>query len=196
MVTELEWHNFKALCGYAIFSFTTQSCQSIVGSQNINRNRTKWWRRYWTERQTKKKKKKIHTHTYIYIFGQRNLAGYSPWGCKESTRLSTHTHTHTYMCVCVCVCVYIYIYIYTYICVLSHFNHVWLCDPMNYSLPGSCVHGILQVRILQWVAMPPSKGSSWHRDQTWVPCGSCIAGKFFTTEPPGKLIYIYNSLNL
>ena len=41
-----------------------------------------------------------------------------------------------------------------------------LCDPMDYSLPGSSVHGILQARILEWVTMPSSKGSSQPRDIT------------------------------
>ena len=36
------------------------------------------------------------------------------------------------------------------------------CDPMDCSLPGSCVHGILQARILEWVAMPSSRGSWYH----------------------------------
>ena len=35
-----------------------------------------------------------------------------------------------------------------------------LCDPMDHNLPGSSAHGILQVRILEWVAMPSSRGSS------------------------------------
>ena len=48
-----------------------------------------------------------------------------------------------------------------------------LCDPMNCRLPGFSVHGILQVRILEWVAVPFSRGSSQPRDQTMV---SCIAG--------------------
>ena len=43
-----------------------------------------------------------------------------------------------------------------------------LCDPMDCSLPGSSVHGILQVRILEWVAMPSSRGSSQPKDQTHV----------------------------
>ena len=47
--------------------------------------------------------------------------------------------------------------------VLSHFSHVWLCDPMDCSLPGSSVDGILQARILEWVVMPSSRGSSQHR---------------------------------
>ena len=48
-----------------------------------------------------------------------------------------------------------------------------LCDPMNCSLPGSSVHGILQATILEWVTMPSSRGSSQPRGQTWV---SRIAG--------------------
>ena len=43
-----------------------------------------------------------------------------------------------------------------------------LCDPVDCSLPDSSVHGILQARILEWVAMPSSRGSSWPRDWTWV----------------------------
>ena len=49
-----------------------------------------------------------------------------------------------------------------------------LCDPMNYSLPGSSVLGILQARILEWVALPFSRGSSWVRDPTCVSYVSCI----------------------
>ena len=43
-----------------------------------------------------------------------------------------------------------------------------LCYPMVYSPPGSCVHGILQARILEWIAMPCSRGSSQSKDQTHV----------------------------
>ena len=45
-----------------------------------------------------------------------------------------------------------------------------LCNPMDYSPPGFSVHGILQARILEWVAMPSSKGSSLPGDQTCVSC--------------------------
>ena len=48
---------------------------------------------------------------------------------------------------------------------------------MDHSLPGSSTHRILQARILEWVAISFSRGSSQPRDQTWV---SCIAAKFFT----------------
>ena len=52
-----------------------------------------------------------------------------------------------------------------------------LYDPINCSPPGSSVHEIFQARILEWVAMPSSRGSSQPRDPTQV---SHIAGRFFT----------------
>ena len=52
-----------------------------------------------------------------------------------------------------------------------------LCDPLDCSPPGSSVHGMFQARILEWVVMPSSRGSSQTRDQTQV---SGIAGRFFT----------------
>ena len=52
-----------------------------------------------------------------------------------------------------------------------------LCDPMECSLPGSSVHGILQARILEWVAVPFSGRSSQPRDRTRT---SLISGGFFT----------------
>ena len=64
-----------------------------------------------------------------------------------------------------------------------------LCNPMDGSLPASSVRGILQARILEWVAMPFSRGSSWLRDGAHISCGSCFAGGFFTAEPPGKPLH-------
>ena len=58
------------------------------------------------------------------------------------------------------------------------FSQVWrFHNPIDCSLPGSSVHGISQARILEWIAISFSRGSSWPRNQTWV---SCIAGGFFT----------------
>ena len=57
------------------------------------------------------------------------------------------------------------------------------CNPMDYRLPASSVHGIIWARILEWVAIPFSRGPFRPRDQSRV---SCIAGSFFTAEPPGK----------
>ena len=50
-----------------------------------------------------------------------------------------------------------------------------LCNSMDCSLPGSSVHGILQARILEWVAIPFARGTSQAKNQTQV---SCIAGRF------------------
>ena len=69
------------------------------------------------------------------------------------------------------------------VCMLSCFIHVWLCNPMEYSLPDSSVHGILQARILEWAAMPSSRASSWPRDRTHI---SFIAGGFFTHQDTWK----------
>ena len=52
-----------------------------------------------------------------------------------------------------------------------------LCDPMDCSLPGSSIHGVLEARTLEWVAFPFSRDSYQPRDQTQV---SSIAGGFFT----------------
>ena len=58
-----------------------------------------------------------------------------------------------------------------------------LLQHMDCSPPGSSVHGIFQARILEWVDISISRGSSRHRDQTHI---SFLAGGFFNTEPPGK----------
>ena len=61
-------------------------------------------------------------------------------------------------------------------------------DLMDCSLPGSSVHGILQARILEWVAIFSSRGSSPPGTEPTFSCVSCIGRQdtFFTTEPPGK----------
>ena len=85
-------------------------------------------------------------------------------------------------------------------------SHPTLCNHMGYSLPGSSVHRTLQARILEWVAISFSRGSSWLRDLAQV---SFIADRFFTiwvtlhpskfkvrmnpfffsSDPPDKYIY-------
>ena len=62
-------------------------------------------------------------------------------------------------------------------------SRVWLfATPWTYLL-GSSVHGIFQARVLEWVAMSFSRGSSWLRDWTQV---SCIVGRRLPSEPPGS----------
>ena len=68
-------------------------------------------------------------------------------------------------------------------CMLSW---VQLCNPMDCSQPGSSVHGILQARILEGVALPSSGGSSDPGIEPASSCISCTADGFFTTEPSGK----------
>ena len=62
-----------------------------------------------------------------------------------------------------------------------------LCGPVDYSLPGSSVHGIFQAKILEGVAISFSKGSS----QLAYLTSPALAGRFFTTTPPGKLQEIW-----
>ena len=61
--------------------------------------------------------------------------------------------------------------------VIKSLSRVWLLQPMDCSLPCSSIHGFLQARILEWVAVSFSRGSSQPRNRTQV---SCIAGRFFT----------------
>ena len=64
-------------------------------------------------------------------------------------------------------------------------------QPMDYSPPGSSVHETVQGRILEWVAIPFSRGSSWPRDWTWV---SCIAGDSLPSEPQGSPLKMHCQL--
>ena len=127
---------------------------------------------------------------WLRIHLQCGKPGFYPWvGIEEPGRLQSmrlqrvgHDWVTKYTAQ--------HIHIHVYIVVVKSLSHVGLFhDPMGSSLPGPSVHGISQARILEWVAISISKGSSWPRDWT---CISCIAGRFFSSEPPGKLlIYIY-----
>ena len=74
----------------------------------------------------------------------------------------------------------------------GEWNRVWLYYPMDCSLPGSSIHGILQARILEWVAISFSRRSPWPRDRTQV---SHISGRRFnlwaTREAPGCLCKVH-----
>ena len=64
------------------------------------------------------------------------------------------------------------------------FEIPWTVGLLQWELPGSSVHGILQARILEWVAISYSRGSSPLRDPTGI---SSTAGGFFSAESQGKL---------
>ena len=90
------------------------------------------------------------------------------WAIVTESDTTKQTHMHKHACalqrVCVCVCV----------CTLNRFSSIWLCNPMDCSLPDSSVHGILHARLLDWVAMLSFRGSSWPRGRTHISYVSCI----------------------
>ena len=128
----------------------------------------------------------MYTHAYIHV---------CIYVCDYVSMCSVVYVCVMYMYMCVCVCVYVLVclcmcmsmymcvYVYMSMCVcisvcvracLICFNCVLLCNVMACSPPGSSVHGILQARILEWVAMPSSRESSRSSDQTHVSYVSCI----------------------
>ena len=69
-----------------------------------------------------------------------------------------------------------------YVSVLVTYSYLTLCDPMDYSLLGSSVRGILQARTLQWVALLSSRGSSRPGIEPAILVSPTLAGGFFTTS--------------
>ena len=142
--------------------------------------------------------------------GQRSLVGYSSgvaesWTWLSHTHTNTHTHTKTkktstqktklktnskigdWNLPVTCAS----------ICAKMLQSCLALCDPMDWSPPGSSVHGILQARILEWVAMPSSRESSQPRDQTHVSYVSCIGRRvFYQYCHPGSPTYNINTSDL
>ena len=75
-------------------------------------------------------------------------------------------------------------------CALVTQSRLTLCDTLDCNPPGSSVHGIFQARILEWVAISSSRGSSQPRDQTCGSRVSCIAGISYTCWSPYGYTYI------
>ena len=81
---------------------------------------------------------------------------------------------------------------YCTIAPISHvksLSHIWLCDPMDYSLPGSSVHGIFQARVLEWVAISFSRGSSQPRVWTWVSHTTGRRSTIWATREASKVMF-------
>ena len=91
-------------------------------------------------------------------------------------------------CVCVCVCVCVY--------AKSLQSCSTLCNPTDHSLPGSSVYLTLQVRILNWVAMPSSRGSSQPRVEPVSLMSPALAGRLFTTHTSGVRLLDVSSKSL
>ena len=112
---------------------------------------------------------------------------YSMWG--NCIRVTTHSSVNTvfpflsivvilYMCACMCAKS------------LQSCSTLW--DAMDYSPPGYSVHGILQARILEWVAISSSRGSTWPRDlRTPESYVSCIGRRCLPLAPAGKPNTLY-----
>ena len=77
-------------------------------------------------------------------------------------------------------------------CMSQSLNSVWLCDSMDYSLPGSSVHRIYQARILEFAIPYPGDLPDWRVIPTSL-VSPALAGGFFTTVPQGSTIYFKNS---
>ena len=140
------------------------------------------------------------THSSVLAWeipGTGEPGGLPSMGLRESdttewlhfTFIYTHTHTHTdiYVCACVNVCVCIT----ESLCCTSESNTLQihyvlrcpvLCGPVDYSLQGLSVQGILQARILEWIAVPSSKGSSQPRDWVHVSKSPALADRLFTAS--------------
>ena len=148
-----------------------------------------------------------HAHTYACSCA---FATCVPACVCMSVYVCACAHAYAWSCtscvlyVCSCVCVHMCVFVcmslqvctcastcvYVRVCVCGvHVCVARLCltlgNRVDYSPPISSP-GILQARILEWVAISSSRGSSWPRDQTHVPCVSCIVGGFFTAVPLGK----------
>ena len=87
--------------------------------------------------------------------------------CRVSFRWTSKWFNYTHTCACV-------LFMSPQLCPT-------LCNPMDCSPPGFSVHGILQARILKWVAMLSSRGSSWPRDWTCISYVSCIGSVQFSS---------------
>ena len=116
-----------------------------------------------------------HTHTRSSTFLQTSDLGHWQAGivntyvlCVQYKRKLNLKHKIDLKCVCAQSC-------------------PALCHPVDCSPRGSSVRGIFQARILERVAISFSSGSSALRDWTRVSCVTCMAGGFFTTEPPGNV---------
>ena len=122
---------------------------------------------------------------------RKGKEGVSHRACRDSTavhafwfRISRDQNYEAINCYCFKTCKFGY-FLTAALCSVAQFCPS-IFGPKDCSPPSSSVCWIPQARVLEWVAISFSRGSSWPRDQTCVSCVSCIAGRFFTTEPLGS----------
>ena len=99
------------------------------------------------------------------------------------------------VCVCMCVCVYVCVCVCVHVCSVTR-SCLTLCNPMDYSPQGFSVHGIFKVRILQQVTI--SYPGDLPDLETWPESlrSLALAGRFFITAPPGKLLSDARSIQI
>ena len=142
---------------------------------------------------------RLCVESWVYAVWWYSLAGYSPYGCKElditeqlsKSNLSKPVAYYRGNCV---PSRNIWQRLETFLVimivgVLSEWvkvtqSYLTLCDPVDFT-----VHGILQARILEWIAIPFSRRSSKPRDRTQV---SCIAGRFFASWATREMLLASN----
>ena len=115
-----------------------------------------------------------------------SLPGFSVHGILQARTLEwaaisfsrTESISPLCVCVCVCVCVCAHTYLVTQSCPT-------LCNPVDCSSPDSSVHGILQARILEWVAIPFSRGLP---KQGIKPGSPALHADFLSSEPPSPIL--------
>ena len=105
------------------------------------------------------------------------------WSQMQVIQICTKVWKHWYKLIRMSNCIYVCVCVCVSVCVLVVFD-----SATPWSVAKLLFHGILQARILEWVAIPSSRGSSQTRDQTWA---SCIAGKFFTIRASREALTIH-----
>ena len=123
------------------------------------------WKTVW--RHCKKLKRELLYGPVILLLGT--------YSKKTKTQNQKDIYIHLHVHCSIITYIYTHTHIYIDACVLSHSVMSNSLGPLDCSPPGSSGHGILQARILEWVATSASRGSSHPRDRT---CVSCITGRF------------------
>ena len=138
--------------------------------------------------------------------GRRRPAGCSRWGHEESDMTERLTHSHTKTIENSTYVYYFYKIRFSEVSKFYHIislcvcgarahthtlSHVWLCGSMDGRPPGSSVHGIIQARIHECVAVSYSRGSSSPRDQNCLLCLLPWQADFLSLVPPGKLYILW-----
>ena len=117
-------------------------------------------------------------------YGQRSLAGYSPWGRKSWTQLSDSTTTTYNSNFMLFTSEHVDLYSLK-VKVLVTQLYLTLCNPMDCNLPGSSIQGIFQARTLEWVAFP----SPWDLPKPRIkPRSPALQADSLPSEPPGKFM--------